>query len=200
MSSVPEGRAANQPFLRDHLDPADWRAVAPEGRVEHLLDEVASEFAAGDLLRRGATRGLAGRRGGGGVEAIAEDFAEIAPRRAVAQGRSRCGRRSRPTAAQPGTVLVGGLRCRHGAESWRRRFPRPAKARLPSNKPSASREADRKFDHRALDLAATRRIIAADHGGCRWRRPRSTGAGCETGSRRRRAEVVVGRQPSRRQG
>ena len=50
MSSVPDGRAANQPLLGDDLHAADRRVVA--GRLgEHRLDRLARELGRGDVLR-----------------------------------------------------------------------------------------------------------------------------------------------------
>jgi hypothetical protein len=82
MSSVPEGRAANQPFLDMTLTPP-MAASLPGARVSTSIDGFAGDLRGTDLLaiELGQLLLLGGR--GGGIDATRERLAQLAGERAV---------------------------------------------------------------------------------------------------------------------
>ena len=108
MSSVPEGRAANQPLGRAHLDAADGRVVS-RCCSEHLFDPLAGELRAAHLRAVELAELLLLLRGRGSFDAICKRLAQFARERAVgltgiaAAARGDLGRQQRGRDA----VLVG---------------------------------------------------------------------------------------------
>ena len=188
MSSVPDGRAANQPLSATTFTPPIG-APLPGALRENGLDLLAGQIREPDLLRRQSRQQLLLLRGGWRLDAIVSRLAELAREVAIdlagiaAHARGDLRRQQRRDDA----VLVGRPDAAVPAQERR------ARALLAAEPERAVEQAvDEPLEaHRHLvELAAELRgdaidHLAAHHASCRSPLPRATWAGAGRGRRSR---------------